>query len=213
MFSSSIVGDILAQDTVSQHLLSNARFITPGVLAVVDRMEKAGLARLQEYLYWVVASYENVLLRPFDGDMNLCRVTGKLIELVQAATASSELTQDQFTQVMSVFEDQMRGILLQVARHLQSSPQLRRHKQALRFSAHQLYVLNTQGFLDLDFFSSNLLPPFEQNHRVVDMVVSSLEVKLAPGVCYSLYVRCIVCMLVLCVLVRIVRIVCIVCIV
>ena len=177
MIPNLICRDLLAMDALRREVGRNETVFSPKSIEFINEIERRSRERLLKYHYYMAKAYEYRLLKPYPGELNLDDVVDNIIAMADAASTCS-LTAEQFDSLKEPFLEQLSSIAEDIYDTYASNPPELSVPRTFSLSSEQIAGLNAGRPVTLNLMEMGLIPATDENARIVNISVDSLEVHL-----------------------------------
>jgi hypothetical protein len=165
---------LLAIDALNRDIAPAATVLDDRASAYLEDLERRAFERLVKYHYYMAKAYEYRLLQPYTETLNLEGLLQKFQEIADL-NSDHEMTPAQFESLMSVYEDSLSSVAESIFDHYNSNrPEL---SVPIRFNLlpGEIDTLNAGGAVTINLHEAGFFQPSEENVRIVDLRVFSIE--------------------------------------
>lgn len=171
---------VLAIDALNRDIAPAATVLDDRASAYLEDLEHRALDRLVKYHYYMAKAYEYRLLQPYTQTLNLEGLLQKFQEIADL-NSDQEMTPAQFESLMSVYEESLSTVAETIFDHYNSNrPDL---SVPIRFNLlpGEIDTLNAGGTVTINLHNDGFFQPSEENVRIVDLGVYSIETEPESG--------------------------------
>ena len=171
---------LLAMDALNRDIAPAATVLDDRATAYLEDMERRAFDRLVKYHYYLAKAYEYRLLKPYTETLDL---EGLLVKFQEIADLNSdhEMSPAQFDTLKSVYEEKLSAVAETIFDQYNSNrPEL---SVPIRFNLlpEELAALNEGRAVTIDLHAAGFFQPSEENVRIVDLSVFSIETEAEFG--------------------------------
>jgi len=144
----------------------------------LDDMERRAKERLLKYHYYMAKAYEYRLLQPYTAELNLTNLFERFATIAQANPNQPILSAADFQNLKAVYEEQISTVTANILDLYNTNrPEL---SVPVRFSLTQedRDALNSGADINLNIFERGMIPPYEENVRIVKFKIHDIQVHL-----------------------------------
>ncbi|MDR0830052.1 MAG: T9SS type A sorting domain-containing protein [Prevotellaceae bacterium] len=144
----------------------------------LDGMERRAKERLLKYHYYMGKAYEYRLLQPYTAELNLSNIFQRFATIAEANPNQPVLNAEDFQNLKAVYEEQLSTVTSNILDiYNNNRPEL---SVPVRFSLTQedLDALNNDIDINLNVYERGMIPPYEENVRIVKFKVHNIAVHL-----------------------------------
>ena len=177
MIPNLISRDMLAMDALRREIGRNETAFSPKSIEFINEIERRSRERLLKYHYYMAKAYEYRLLKPYQGQLDLGTVVDNIVAMADVASTCS-LTQEQFDSLKEPYLEQISSIAEEIFTQYSSNPPELSVPRTFALTGEQIASLNAGQPITLNLMEMGLIPPTDENVRIVDISVDSLNVHL-----------------------------------
>lgn len=167
---------LLAIDALGRDIAPAATVLDERATAYLEDLERRSYDRLVKYHYYLAKAYEYRMLRPYTEPLDLEGLIQKFQEIADL-NSDHEVTPDQFATFLSVYEDKLSAVAETIFDHYNANrPDL---SVPVRFNLlpEEIAALNEGRSFTLNLRDAGFFQPQEENVRIVDLRVFSMEIE------------------------------------
>jgi hypothetical protein len=144
----------------------------------LDDMERRAKERLLKYHYYMGKAYEYRLLQPYTAELNLSAIVECFTSIAEANPTQPVLNSQDFQNLKAVYEEQLSTVTANILNLYNSNRS--ELSVPVRFSMAQedLTALNNGVDINLNIFERGMIPPYEENVRIVRFKIHDIQVHL-----------------------------------
>ena len=170
--------NIVAIDGLSRDVFNNNSKRDLRAMQYLDDMERRAKERLLKYHYYMGKSYEYRLLKPYTAELNLSSMVERFTTIAEANPNKPILDAQDFQNLKAVYEEQLSTVTATILDEYNTNrPEL---SVPVRFSltAKDLEALNDDRDIILNIFERGMIPPYEENVRIVSFKIHDIKARL-----------------------------------
>ena len=144
-------------------------------LQYLDDMERRAKERLLKYHYYMLKAYEYRLLKPYPNELTAMDMFDRLKKIAEGPNSSATLTDIDFQNLKAVYEEQISTVTATILTEFTNNrPSV---SGPVRFSLTQedLNALNSGSNINLNIFRRGMIPPNEENVRIVNFKIFNIK--------------------------------------
>ncbi|MCX7044782.1 MAG: hypothetical protein NTX50_04740 [Candidatus Sumerlaeota bacterium] len=172
-----IMRNMLVMDEVQRQIDRNESVFSPKAIEAINEIERRSRERLLKYHYYMSKAYEYRILKPYPGQLNLAPVIDQIIAMAAVATTAS-LTQAQFDSLKEPYVEQISALAEDIFTQYNSNPPDLSAPIGFNLTPGEIADLNAGKPVTINLMDRGLFPPTEENVRIVDFVVDTLDAHL-----------------------------------
>ena len=176
--SVNIQKNIVAVDGLSRDVFNNNSKRDLRAMQYLDEMERRAKERLLKYHYYMAKAYEYRLLQPYTAELNLSTIMSRFVMIAEANPGKPILDVQDFQNLKAVYEEQLSTVTANILEEYNNNrPEL---SIPVRFSLTKgdLDALNSNTDIILNIFERGMIPPYEENVRIVNIKIHEVKVHL-----------------------------------
>jgi len=144
----------------------------------LDDMERRAKERLLKYHYYMGKAYEYRMLKPYNAELNLTAMFERFAAIAATNPNKSLLDANDFQNLKAVYEEQLSTVTANILDEYNTNrPEL---SVPVRFSltGKDLEALNSDRDIILNIFERGMIPPYEENVRIVNFKIYDIKAHL-----------------------------------
>jgi hypothetical protein len=173
--------DVVAIDGLSRDVFNGNSVRDLRAMKYLDDMERRAKERLLKYHYYMAKSYEYRLLKPYTAELNLSKMFDRFRAIAEINPDRIMLSSEDFQNLKAVYEEQLSTVTANILDEYNTNrPEL---SIPIRFSLTQadLESLNSGNEISLNIFERGMIPPYEENVRIVNFKIHDMKVHREGG--------------------------------
>jgi peptidoglycan hydrolase CwlO-like protein len=176
--SVSIQNNVLVIDGLGRDVFNGNSKRDLRAMQYLDDMERRAKERLLKYHYYMGKAYEYRLLQPYTAELNLSALVKSFTDIAEANPTQPVLNSQDFQNLKAVYEEQISTVTANILDMYNTNrPEL---SIPVRFSLTQedKDALNSGASINLNIFERGMIPPYEENVRIVKFKIHDIQVHL-----------------------------------
>ncbi|MDR0798948.1 MAG: T9SS type A sorting domain-containing protein [Dysgonamonadaceae bacterium] len=176
--SITIQNNVVAIDGLGRDVFNNNSKRDLRAKQYLDDMERRAKERLLKYHYYMGKAYEYRLLKPYTAELNLSSIVERFTAIAEANPQKPILDAADFQNLKAVYEEQLSTVTADILDEYNTNrPEL---SIPVRFSLTQndLDALNSDVDINLNIFERGMIPPYEENVRIVKFKIHDIKAHL-----------------------------------
>jgi hypothetical protein len=175
--NSTIFSDWQSIDSINMAVSNSEANLDHEAVLKIKALGQRTRDRLLKYQYYLAKAYEYRVLKPYDDDLNLNRLTAQITTLLQGDHGAN-LSEKEFSTLKGIYVESVRELTGKCLDDFQQNPPAHRLSYPYLLSVDQINSLNKNGYFDLDLGAAVPHYKYEENRRLNGIEVA--DIKAAP---------------------------------
>jgi hypothetical protein len=157
--------------------------LDPATLSYLDDMNRRARARLLKYHYYMAKAFSYRRLEAYPGKLDLGAIQTKFEELATDPDdpSGATLTADQFNSFKAVYEEQVSTVASSILNDANQNPPEQSIAVEFNLPADIIAAINAGENPRINLKDFNLFPKSEENLRITDLTVKSMQASYDSG--------------------------------
>ena len=161
---------LLGVDAMDNILISTEDISDPRAMSYLNEMKKTAWERMVRYHYYLALAYQYRFLKPYSQPLNMQPLFESFATL---AGNDAELTPDQYTSLLAVFENQIKVISNEIYTNFNDGTYSEYNAPiTYTLTNNQLSELNSKGELKINIWNSGKIPREYVDCRITDISIA-----------------------------------------